>query len=602
MGVSIYYANSQTYTDYTKLCDLHENVAFSEVLDEVGEFSFTYPLADPNCQELDTSKSVIITDGYEFIAGQIMSVERVFVGSELMMQVKGQSWLFEFASQVTKPNQAFNNELLDSILNPSNANGLIPQVPPPFVGPSQWTSIRNFDTSTERFNYLASLQSFMEVLMKIKDTRGISSTNNTGIHFRYDGNITDQKRIVFFYAGVNNDSVRILSCPTGNCGTPDDVAFIESLDEFENSFDIVNKVYLIGGADDSGMNQLTGRDVTVMDINFLVIPETGANTDNVPYDSSVYSNTKTAPNTNTSYYIQDDYSVSLYGLREGSFSAKDLMPLTSNGEDFTNTDRQVAANALYDRALKFLNDKSFPPLSYKLALSGKGCRLIEVGDSVRLKYKGKVNKNCANGQTVCVFKEIDAYLFVLKKNVTWVNGEAQYQFEFSSRVEKVASDVDVVQSLASSQEQYQKQRQGSTTNFSYMFKDNGTSSYSPTLTIRFPKKTLYWDYVKMWVRINPFVCSNCPAGTMTQLNSLIPTTITIQIDGTPIDTISGIIYSNPFKYPSDCDGLDLMKLADDAGILTSLLTTCDHTIKFILSNNACNIEADVEASLYLSSQ
>lgn len=468
------------------------DVEWSDALDAYGSFSFSFPLADPDSDLLTQRKEVQIwEDGVYKYGGYITSVEDDIAENIPIKRIDGVGYVEDFLKKVTLPNKLFQNELITDILNPAYGNTLIRA---PFV----WQTI--VQATTKDITYLSSMQPSLATFDIVR--------RQVGYHFRYIGDSSDPRKIEFGELG-DESGIRIRQYVIKKDEElPDNYLLVDDggLTKIENSLNIANKIFVIGGGGDNGVNQLTLRDAeaskTEAGYPILVDPEV-PNTD-ATYDPIVYQNARTGPNTFSAFYIKDQDSIDTYGLVEKAISFQDVYPLPSSGNQYTDQDRKNGANELYKAGLQYLKENKDPQVTYRLNAVGNASAL-KSGSLVSLKYQGIIQKVSLDGNVKRIYADIDDSFFIVGYSVSYeANGYNTYVLEISNKPSKIKDDSDVIKDLVSKVYSSDRQRQGSVTTFSTHYQDSFDNSFRFKSFLWIPEDTVFTDYIRIKIRIREF--------------------------------------------------------------------------------------------------
>lgn len=144
----------------------------------------------------------------------------------------------------------------------------------------------------------------------------------------------------------------------------DDVALIERFTQSQDSEAVANRIFVYGAGDnvDAALTlELSNR-------------------------SSPYTIQSRVKNGRTEYYLQHGASVTAYGVIEKYVQFKEISPLGTS-----DTDKQRAANALYDAAAAWLDRNALPQSRYSVVVR-KAMQTIRPGDLVHISYLGVVER------------------------------------------------------------------------------------------------------------------------------------------------------------------------------------------------------------------
>lgn len=220
--------------------------------------------------------------------------------------------------------------------------------------------------------------------------------------------IAEQARTHFRleYGGVNPRTVKFLSAfdysyivarAPGQAAVPrSGVAYIADLEEIRDTGDLVTKLYPYG-EDKGGGNYIT-----------------------------LFNTTRSAPAGYTlnigSNYIQNDGAITSYGTIVRYMQFSDIRRIGTSG-----LDDQAASDALFDVALRELQQRSQVAKSYRLKLVG-AVDIVSVGSTIRVSYRKVIDG--------AVMYDLDSYFNVLESTIRLRPGN------LPELVELVVSSVD----------------------------------------------------------------------------------------------------------------------------------------------------------------
>lgn len=138
-----------------------------------------------------------------------------------------------------------------------------------------------------------------------------------------------------------------------------EIAFIDTLSVVSNSEDIVNWVLPLGN----------GTGVGALDLRYST-------------REGIY--TMIGPAGQTLYYMMDEASVAMYGMRQKTVTFEDIQIVSNSGPG-----KQSASNMLADNSRAYLNDNSMPQTIYGVTI--KKCnKTVQPGDLINISYRGRV--------------------------------------------------------------------------------------------------------------------------------------------------------------------------------------------------------------------
>lgn len=150
----------------------------------------------------------------------------------------------------------------------------------------------------------------------------------------------------------------------------------------------------------------------------------------------------TGPDGKPYYYIRDASSEATYGVRERVLQVRDITPLGTS-----TTDRERAANTLYDEAAAWLADHSQPLTVYTVDVAGMrhcvdGAPQFEVGDAVRILYRGVVQGD-SGAETVRAIDTAATYLVSAERRLS--ASEDTWQLVVATRRKGLPNDGNVTE-------------------------------------------------------------------------------------------------------------------------------------------------------------
>lgn len=579
-GVSVKYLDTSSGL-FKEVCPVYKSVSFTNTLNEYGEFEFTYPLTQDKADFLTIRNQIEIQANNEFFAGYITETEKILTDEVPIVRIKGVSLLDDFVNTVFIPNVMIPNELITDLLDPS--------FPGTIIKPSNW--LTTVEASSATLNYLVSMQTTMEVFQVLRE--------QSGFNFRYIGTSASPRQVEFGKFGLLK-SLKIRRNPdTRYC--PPGVAIIETLSELEEALDLYNRVYPMGGADDNGINQLTLRDAigsSYEDPSYPITSDVSIPNTDASYNSSVFANVRTAPNTFAAYYIEDPISVGVYGQLMRAKVFKDLQPFTANSTDFTDADRQRASGELYLKALEDLKAHAYPQKTYKLTLFGDLSNVLP-GDKIALKYTGWVDKYCRDGRTERVYADIDSQFTLASKRTTIDdNGVVKTETELSNTFKVFQTNTDFLLNTSKTIKDYERQRKGSVNNFNFNTQGNVSAGVSFKAIFTVPQNQVYANAMKLRIKVSPYRASTI-TGVVEDL--VFPTDLKVFIDGTDY---SGLIVLTAFgDYPATTTSyFDILDFAEQLGQLTAITAQGQHLIEVTTSLGNAYLQLQMEVQSYLNSR
>ena len=483
------------------------NVSITREIDGLCSFAFSYPLSDnPKVQSLvDLARVDIKIDNNIIFSGRISNIQNTIENSTLLRTVSGKGLIEDLRHIDIPPNILHHNENLNDIFDPSFANTVI-------LDPSWSTTVESGGYVTA---YLTSLQSSVNAISTLCQL--------TGFHFRY----TNDKNIEFFKSlvdsGITIQNESDQGCfEVGNTKLLIDGEVTQSTDSTE----VYNYVYAVGGTSDNGINQLTLRDVrpTTIDPNYPISTSSFLPNTDAVYNSLVFTQVESAPNTYVAFVVSSPVSIANYGKRDKTVARKDIHTLSSDQNTFSNADRQDAADQLYLAIVEELKLHEAPKVTYTCKAQG-GFIDLKVGQTIKLKTRKEIDETgCQAGSGVAF--DIDVELIVTRYTINFKqNNVFEYQFEFSNIPKVNKGDIEILTDTIETVNDYERQRKGSVTTYPQHFKDSFDSDHPLTGFLYIPKGFVYSDYLELKVKISPFR-SYAKGATSEVVTSTVPSTVT----------------------------------------------------------------------------
>lgn len=225
-------------------------------------------------------------------------------------------------------------------------------------------------------------------------------------HFRLDGD----RVLQFGYFGEISNVVlsQVNGIVQSEFNNNLNLAIVSNIQLVEESEEIYNRIIPLGFG--QGVSQLTISEAVLGDYAI----EIGTNADGSSY-----------------YYIEDDTSVTNYGLRTRILSFPNIRPLSNSDANVIN-----AANALKLTAESYLTNHINPRVEYQVDIVGLRSDL-KVGNLVQLVYRGIVDN----------YKYIDVNEYFYIMDITYrrnSNGDRVTQLNIASVNERRTTDQDVM--------------------------------------------------------------------------------------------------------------------------------------------------------------
>lgn len=361
------------------------SVQFTKRLDRVGEASFAFPASDP--------KAALITPGTEFdifddIIGYIgrYIFRTAWVQDNLgkpFMNVSCWDALHELKLWVTGLGRDFVSTEAGDIVSEivSDVDGWAASVEP------------NIGDSNVTYQGHSVLEA-IDVLAR-----------TWGVHFRLGD---AGKEIEFGKFGENGDALRLIKVRGQDNNTAIETALITQITQTVDDDELYNRIIGLGGGEGSG--QLTLENAT----GGLYTPAS-----------------RTPSGSQPIWYIQDDESVALFGVREQVVSFDDLHPIAN-----TDTAKQQAADELYINAATHLIWHKEPTIEYSVSVSGLR-QIVKAGDKLRIVYRGITDDY--------KYIDVDDYFWIIDASQNRsVEGSYTGTFTLSNRDKRTLDDAELI--------------------------------------------------------------------------------------------------------------------------------------------------------------
>lgn len=248
-----------------------------------------------------------------------------------------------------------------------------------------------------------------------------------GIHVRED--VLASQVDVSAFGTVR--AVRLVTTPSASPNLQDspNMVIIGSVDVEEDSSEIANKLYALGG----------GEGINVIHLGY-------------GNRSSPYVITSEAGPTYSEFFIRDAASVTAYGERQKYVAVQDLMPLANSSAGFT-----AAANALYDIVVDEMLRWKDPLKQYAVTvtdlkhLDAAGAYRFEVGDKLPVWARGTVRRS--DGTAAWLDVNADLWLTAYKRTFTATGADNweltlanvdRHGQDLSNKISEVISDVEAL--------------------------------------------------------------------------------------------------------------------------------------------------------------
>ena len=454
------------------------NSQIQRVINTIDQFEFQYPIIGQYSSQLKKHAEVefLKTDGdreeFFFYKGRIKSLTKTVTDKIPMYSVKCLFITEDLLNEFTYPNTYFKNQPLNQVYTYSpTINNVIPE---------GWTTTIEINSHT--LNFVSSLKNYLKNILKIRE--------KTGFNFRYIGTKTDPKQLEFGLFGESN------GLTIGKLGS--DFTIYEGSLSIEIQEDIINQLYPFGAGE--GANKLTLRDVDISILHPsypIMVADKTANEDYI-YDPTVFENNHTSPNTTKMYYIQDTDSITEYGTRKIAKVFSDIKVNSDDNETFVDQDRITASNELYKESLQYLLKNKDQKENYKVFVTGK--KTLQIGDTIKLKFKGEVVQNGIPNTIVDIDKELLIEGFTMRIK----DGFKEYDLDLTTIIREKKDMVSTIGGIINEIEEKEKLRGGTLVTYPVYFNDSFDSFSGSQFFIWIPPNTQYTNMLNLKIRILPF--------------------------------------------------------------------------------------------------
>lgn len=253
----------------------------------------------------------------------------------LVFSISGTGTMLKLKDTITFPNLVYDNQTVATILSS-------------LATKAGWTASNDASLSSLSTSARFQGDSILKAYQKICEQQGVhfreSSSSSTTVEagpFGDDNNLSIER-----VEGDTDEGIYHADSPM----------FVERCEILEQSADICNYVVPFGAGDGDAALSLA--------------------------DSNRAGISSTTKNSRTVYYITDATSVSTYGTIQKRMQFKNI---TQVGD--SDTQRQRAANALFDAAYEWLQRYKNPYVSYRVTVRNVNAN-VEVGDKINFRYSG----------------------------------------------------------------------------------------------------------------------------------------------------------------------------------------------------------------------
>jgi hypothetical protein len=339
----------------------------TRALDGAGSISLTFPAADERAVSLLQNERrvrlyVEHDEQTRELGRGIVRQLRANVGeSSITFSASGPDSLDVLARRSVLLNRAYENLSVSDIAND-------------LASLAGWTAEVDFGTGNQTCRFDGS--NVLKALLRVAEEKGL--------HLR-EGESDNTLEIGAF----GTDTGVICMAPqalTRSLYGNDDLILIDSITQTTDSKDICNWIVPIGA----------GEGAAAMTLRYSNRLGTYA------------IEQVLGPDGQTLYYLRHTDSIAMYGQCERVVTFKEIGPVANS-----TTAKQLAANALYDAAVAWLERQAVPLTTYKI--SGRKCRTtIRPGDKVRVVYAGVVETQEGDYTPIAV----DELMWVMKVTET----------------------------------------------------------------------------------------------------------------------------------------------------------------------------------------
>lgn len=320
------------------------NITITKRLDKAGSFSFDVPSNEPQIADMQPRRMIIIwwieagIGAQELTRGVIDKVEPIITPSGVIWRVGGDDLIRELVW--TSPG-FINLASAGSPITQATALTMLETYTP------TWQFVAEATPPNDSVYFSTSGESNLTLLGKVAEQCGDHwyAPLNYARQINYISTFTD--------SGIRAISPGLRSEPeTGIC-------FIVDLREIRDSYDLISRIYPHGERTNPGVFPSTF--ITLLNCN-RTLP-------------SGYTINQSAN------WIRNDAAETAYGIVVRYVQYSEIKALSGGA-----TDQQSASNALYDVALRELQERSNINYNYRVELAG--CSdLLSVGTTIRIVYR-----------------------------------------------------------------------------------------------------------------------------------------------------------------------------------------------------------------------
>jgi hypothetical protein len=347
--VMILRADVYSVTDDTPLGSVYslKEASFTEALDEVGSIGCSLPVAD--------------REGFELLASEReirLQLEHDDTVRELGRGVIRERTISDIADlKISGPDATIEVKKRNTLLGRTYANVSLQSIADDLIGLVPGWSIT---VQTAYANLLHSARfegvNVFKALMRLAEERGLHIRQSTAAQTLEIGPFGQDCGI----EAIAPSSLGI------DVYLNDNLIIIDKLTQKTSTAEVINWIVPLGAGE--GTAALTLKHST----RSIAL--------GYPYDIQ----TMAGPDGRILYYLSDSTSIAAYGQSEKVVTFKEVGPIANS-----STANTLAANALYDAAVAWLQRNSVPLVTYKMSAK-KVRETIRAGDKIRITYKGVI--------------------------------------------------------------------------------------------------------------------------------------------------------------------------------------------------------------------
>ena len=317
-------------------------------LDRAGSFSFDVPSTEPQLDQLQPRRRVIIwwieagVGVQQMTRGVIDRVEPVISPDGVSWRISGDDQLRE----LTFASPGFINlQSAGSPIDQATALAMLATYVP------GWTLTAEATPPNDEIYYTTTGESILTLLVKVAE--------QCNDHFY---NPPNAEKTIQYVSTFTDSGVRAIS-PGIRSEIADGICFITKLDQIRDSYDLITRIYPFGERTNPGTIPQTY--ITLLNCNRSV--------------PSGYTINQGAN------WIQNDTAQAIYGTIVRYVQYSEIKALTAGA-----TDQQSASNALYDLAIRELQERSQINYNYRVELAG--CSdILHPGKTIRIVFRKVIN-------------------------------------------------------------------------------------------------------------------------------------------------------------------------------------------------------------------